>query len=149
MSSSQNLHLYRALLEADLSYDVHTKQSIMSTQGYTFENDPSKFSDLTNTDYSRRHESCQSGHSFNIFAPISDNFLNGVEKSLIPGVEVRIRLTRTPDNFFMLMSTGCLDPSSFTLKNLSATLFVYMLELRSETHLSIERALTKEAATYD
>ena len=49
----------------------------------------------------------------------------------------------------MLMPTGCLDPSSFTLKILSATLFVHMLELRSETHLSIERALTKKAATYD
>ena len=149
VSSSSNLHPYKSILEADLSYDLTTKQSIMATQGYSFEPDSSDFNNLKNDAFSRRHEIVNSGRSFHTYSTISDNFLNGVDKYLIPGVEVRIRLTRSLDKFIMLQPGGCQDASSFTIKVLNASLFVHLLELRTETFISLERALKKKAAQYE
>ena len=146
VSSSSNLHPYKSILEADLSYDLTTKQSLMATQGYSFEPGLSDFNNLKNDAFSRRHEIVNSGRSFHTYSTISDNFLNGVDKYLIPGVEVRIRLTRSLDKFIMLQPGDCQDASSFTIKVLNASLFVHLLELRTETFISLERALKKKAA---
>ena len=99
--------------------------------------------------FSRRHEIVHSGRSFHTYSTISDNFFNGVDKYLIPGVEVRIRMTRSLDKLIMLQPGGCQDASSFTIKVLNASLFVHLLELRTETFISLERALKKKAAQYD
>ena len=104
---------------------------------------------MKNDAFSRRHEIVNSGGSFHTYSTISDNFWNGVDKYLIPGVEVRIRLTRSLDKFIMLQPGGCQDASSFTIKVLNASLFVHLLELRTETFISLERALKKTAAQYE
>ena len=148
VSSSSNLHPYKSILEADLSYDLTTKQSITATQGYSFEPDPSDFNNLKNDAFSRWHEIVNSGRSFHTYSTISDNFLNSVDKYLMPGVEVRIRLTLSLDKFIMLQLGGCQDASSFTIKVLNA-LFVHLLEIRTETFISLERALKKKAAQYE
>ena len=139
VSSSSNFHPYKSILEADLIYDLTTKQRLMATQGYSFEPDPSDFNNLKNDAFSRRHEIVNSGRSFHTYSAISDNFLNCVDKYLIAGVEVRIRLTHSLDKFIMLQPAGCQDASSFTIKVLNASLFVHLLELRTETFISLER----------
>ena len=149
VSSSSNLHPYKSILEADLSYDLTNKQSIRAIQEYSFETDPSDFNNLKNDAFSRRHEVVNSGHGFHTYSTVSDNFLNGVDKYLIPGVEVRIRLTRSLDKFIMLQPGVCQDASSFTIKFLNASLFEHLLELRTETFISLERALKKKAAQYE
>ena len=121
----------------------------MATQGYSFEPEPSDFNNLKNDAFSRRHEIVNSGRSFHNYSTISDNFLNGVDKYLIPGAEVRIRLTRSLDKFFMLQPGGCQDASTFTIKVLNASLYVHLLELGTETFISLERALKKKAAQYE
>ena len=72
----------------------------MANQRYSFEPDPSDFNNLKNDAFSRRHE------IVGVASTIYDIFLNGVDKYLLPGVDVRIRLTRSLDKFFMLHPGG-------------------------------------------
>ena len=48
-SSSNNLHLYKAILEADLSHEPITKGGILQTQRYFYEPDPSHINDETDS----------------------------------------------------------------------------------------------------
>ena len=43
VSTSLNLHPYKAMLEADLSYDPAAKHGILCSQGYYYEPDPTQF----------------------------------------------------------------------------------------------------------
>ena len=49
----------------------------------------------------------------------------------------------------MLEPGGCQEASSFTIRVLDASLFVHLLEIRTETFISMKRALKKNAAQYE
>ena len=121
----------------------------MATQGYSFEPSPSNFNNLKNDAFSKQHEIAISRISFHTYSTISDNFSNGVDKYLIPGKKIRIRLTRSSDKFILLQPVICLDSSSFTIWVLNATLFAHLLELGTENFISLERALKKKVAQYE
>ena len=73
VSSSSNLHPLKSILEADLSYDLTTKQSIMATQWYSFEPALSDFNTLKNDAFSRRYEITQ-GVAFTLFPQFLTTF---------------------------------------------------------------------------
>ena len=49
VSSSNNFHPNKAILEADLSHEPITKEGILRTQGYFYEPDPSDINDQTDS----------------------------------------------------------------------------------------------------
>lgn len=149
VSSSNNLHPYKSILEADLSYDPHYKNGYLATQGYVFEDNPKNFSDSTDKGFRRRFEIASSGNKFYFSFQINDCFLKGIDKYLLPGVETRIRLTRALDQFVLLKTNEKCVPRNHSIKISSAFLTVHMLELRNETFRSIEKGLLLKAAQFD
>ena len=69
---------------------------------------------------------------------------------MLPGVEVRVRLYRAPDQFVMIHDEASKNSQGdFSLQIVSASLLVHKLELKNETYLTIERMLSKKAAHYE
>ena len=72
-------------------------------------------------------------------------FLSDNNKFLLPGVEVRVRLYRAPDQFVMIHDKASKNSQGdFSLQIVSASLLVHKLELKNETYLTIERMLSKK-----
>ena len=87
---------------------------------------------------------------WSLYGRLADNFLSDNNKFLLPGVEVRVRLYRTPDQFVMIHDEASKNSQGdFSLQIVSASLLVHKLELKNETYLTIERMLSKKAAHYD
>ena len=152
VSSSNNLHPYKAILEADLSHQPITKEVILRAQGYFYEPDPSDINDETDSSPFgvRRLKVDQSEKNLSFYFPLSDSFLSGIDKYILPGVETRIKLTRSINQFVLLHNNvSSKSVGNYSLQIVSASLSVHMLELRSESFLSIEKALLKKAAQYD
>ena len=154
VSTSLNLHPYKAMLEADLSYDPAAKHGILCSQGYYYEPDPTQFAateDETKlkNGFEARREIVKTRKSWNYYFTVSDSFLLGTHNYLLPGVELRMRLTRATDQFVLLQPDEALAAKDFSIKINSASLYVHMLELRNQSFLSIEKGLTKRAAVYE
>ena len=77
---------------------------------------------------------------------LKDAFLTGIDKYLLPGVGVRIRLNRALNCFVLLKSSTNCEPQNFGVKIQNATCLVYMLEFRHKSHLPIDCALTRKVA---
>ena len=83
VSSSNNLHHYKAILEADLSHESITNERILRTQWYFYEPDPSD--NNVETDSSpfgvRRLMVDQLEKNLNFYFPLCDSFLSGIDKT--------------------------------------------------------------------
>ena len=152
VSSSNNLHPYKAILEAALSHEPIAKEGILRAQGYFYEPDPSDIIDETDSSPFgvRRLMVDQSEKNLSFNFPLSGSFLSGIDKYILPGVEIRIKLTRSINQFVLLHNNiSSKSVGNYSLQIVSDSLSVHMLELRSESFLSIEKALLKKAAQYD
>ena len=149
VSSANNLYPYKTLVEAELSHNASCKEGWLRCQGYSFETNPGDISGVEA--FSNRKKLGENLTSkWSLYGRIADNFLADNHKFLLPGVEVRIRLHRAPDQFVLVHEGGAKDSAGdFSLQIVSASLLVHKLELKIETFLTIERMLSKKAAHYD
>ena len=91
----------------------------------------------------------QAEKNLNFYFPLSDSFLAGIGKDILPGVEIRIKLRRSIDQFVLLHnSVSSKSVGYYSLQIVSASLSVHTLELWSEKFLSNKKALLKKAAQY-
>ena len=80
----------------------------------------------------------------------SDKFQSGINKSLLLAFENQFKLTSSVNQFVLLHTTlSSKNDANYSVQIVSPSLSVHMLEQRSETFLSIEKALLKKAAHYD
>ena len=154
VTNANNLYPFKSIVEADLSFEPSAKTGILACQGYSYEPDPTVFNkkeeDLPiKSGFNNRRDIVDARRPWKHWFTLNDSFLAGIDKYILPGFPLRIRLTRSTDPFLLLQPEGAVDAKNYTIKVLSASLFVHMLELRTETFLSIERALSKKAAQYD
>ena len=154
VTNANNLYPFKSIVEADLSFEPSAKTGILACQGYSYEPDPTVFNkkeeDLPiKSGFNNRRDIVDARRPWKHWFTLNDSFLAGIDKNILPGFPLRIRLTRSTDPFLLLQPEGAVDAKNYTIKVLSASLFVHMLELRTETFLSIERALSKKAAQYD
>ena len=88
--------------------------------------------------------------SFSYYGWLADTFLADNHNFLLPGVEMGVRLYRSPDQFVLIQPASAKESQSdFSLEILNASLLVHQLEFKSEPYLTIERMLSKKAAHYD
>ena len=149
VSSANNLYPYKALVEAELSHNASCREGWLRCQGYEFEEDPKDVSDgkafLNREKLGEKFTS-----KWSLYGRLADSFLSDNNKFLLPGVEVRVRLYRAPDQFVMIHDEASkYSQGDFSLQIVSASLLVHKLELKNETYLTIERKLSKKAAIYD
>ena len=89
-------------------------------------------------------------NKFSYCGRLPDSFLADYHMFLLPGIEVRVRLYRSADQFVLIHPNSVKDSQGeFSLQILNASLLVHKLELKNETYLTIERMLSKKAAHYD
>ena len=120
VSSSNNLHPYKALLEVNLSSDAQYKQGFFGMPR------------LRKPYFRNRYEFVKSGRNWRYHFRLNDAFLTGIDKYLLPGVEVRLRLTRVTNQFILLKSSTNCKPQIFRVKIVNATCLVHMLEFRQK-----------------
>ena len=149
ISSANNLYLFKTLVETELLHNASCKESWLRCQGYEFEIDPGDIADgkaFTN----RQKLANNLTTKFSFYGRLADSFLADNHKFLLPGVEVRVRLYRSPDQFVLIHPNSAKESQGdFSLQILNASLLVHKLELKNETYLTIEGMLSKKAAHYD
>ena len=149
ISSENNLYPFKALVEAELSHKASYKEGWLRCQGYEFETDPGDIADgegFTN----RQKLGNNLTTEFSYYGRLADSFLADSHKFLLPGVEVRVRMYHSPDQFVLIHAISAKESQGdFSLQILNASLLVHKLELKTETYLTIERMLSKKAAHFD
>ena len=149
ISSANNVCPFKALVEAELSHICSRKEGWLCCQGYEFETDPGDFADgkaFTN----RQKMGNNLTTKFSYYGRLADSFLADNHKFLVPGVEVRVRLYHSPDQFVLIHSNSAKESQGdLSLQILNASLLVHKLELKNETYLTVERMLSEKAAQYD
>ena len=144
ISSANNLYPFKALVEAELLLGCW-----LGCQGYEFETDPGDIADgkaFTN----RQKLGINLTTKFSHYSRLADSFLAENHNFLLPGVDVRVRLYRSPDQFVLIHPNSAKESQGdFSLQIPNASLLVHKLELKNETYLTIERMLSKKAAHYD
>ena len=135
-----------------MSHEPVTKEGILRTQEYFYE---PKASDINDEKESspfgvRRLMVDQTEKKMHFYFPSPETFLSGIDNYILPGVEIRIKLMRSTNQFVLLHnSVFSKSVGNFSLRIVSSSLSVHMLEFRSESFLSIEKALLKKAAQCD
>ena len=154
VSTSNNLYPYKALLEAELSHNKGCKDGWLRCQGYEYEMEPGDLDGASFTGRSKLASSLTGAGDikgrWHYYGRLSDTFLCETDNFLLPGVTVRIRLYRSPEQFVLIHGPGAEDSmGNFTLQITNATLHVQKIELKNETFLSIEKALLQKPAAFD
>ena len=84
------------------------------------------------------------------YGRLSDSFMADNNTFFFTGVDVRIRLYRSPDQFVLLLTEGTEDSQGkYAIQILNASLIAHKLEPKNETFLGLERAHTRKAAQYN
>ena len=71
VSSANNLHPYKSIMETDLSFAPHAKEGVMVCRGYEFEDDPTNFDDES---FTRRKLQAASDKSWYYYTRLCGSF---------------------------------------------------------------------------
>ena len=141
VSTANNLYPHKAYIETELSHPPECKKGLLFCQGYEYEEDPSDI--VGGVAFVNRRLAV--GTTRNLYGKLAVDFL-GTDKYILPGVEMRLNLTRASNDFVSLAQSGATNTYAIKIKR--ASVHVRKLELRNATYLSIEKALLSRAACY-
>ena len=144
VSTANNLYPHKALIETETSHPPECKNGLLVCQGYEYEVDPSAI-ETGDTFKKRRTALKTNGGVVQLYGRLAIDFL-GTDKFLLPDVEMRLRLTRAPNEFVSLLADSAAN--AFKVKIKHASLHVHKLELKADTFLSLEKALVRRPARY-
>ena len=155
-SSSMN-YAYKSYIETHLNYSKDAKESRLSAQLYTCDNNLSVEEPVLgspgedgngevdiNEGLNYRHEICVKNNAFELIGKPHVDVFN-VKKYLLPGVEIRIRLSRGK-NAFSLMCKN--KNSDYKIVINEAKLFLRKVKVSPEASLAIEKRLKLSNAIY-
>jgi hypothetical protein len=146
IGTSNNLYGHKAFIETELSHPTECKETWLACQGYNYETDPGNPADKSFA--TRRLKNiAKTWNSF--YGRLAVDFF-GVEKFLIPGVELRIKLTRAPSEFCIYVTEDDLKAEArYQVRIDSASLFVHKIEVAPEEYARLERSLATRPAIYE
>ena len=148
---------YKAYLETHLGSNKEAKSSILSGQLYLQDsnlsvNDPTPAKananaaePPSNPGLLQRFEICGGSKAFEMLGrPNSDIF--NVKRLLIPGVEIRMRFSRSNDSFCLIVPDK--EDDEFQINILEAKVFFHRVDVSPSLALAIERTLDLKPALY-
>ena len=146
VSPPNNAYAYRAYIETLLNYGPAAKKSHL-TSALWYDDTPSNMDDLTdgNVGLFARRRLLHVGNSVDLLGHLHCNIFNQ-ERFLLNGVEMRLRLVRSRNNFCLLGSTS--KDYTCGIKILEATLLVRRTKVAPDVLLTHARALSKATAKY-
>lgn len=144
ITASSMTYAYRAYIEALLNYDASAKDSHMTQRLWSRDtplhfdkSDPSENLGLT-----PRRLRTGGSRVFEVMGPLHVDFFNQ-DRFLLNNVEMRIKLTRSGDDFFLMSSLA-----TEKLKLLDVTLYVRKVTVSPSIMLAHAQALEKAPAKY-
>jgi hypothetical protein len=146
VGTANNLYGHKAFIETELSHPIECKETWLACQGYDYEAAPG---DPTDTAFTTRRTKniAKTWNSF--YGRLAVDFFN-VEKYLIPGVELRIKLTRADPEFCVYVTKATLNPAArYQVRIDSVSLFVHKIEVAVEEYTRLERSLATRPAIYE
>ncbi len=141
VSSANNLYAHRAFIEAETSHNEAYKESTLYCQGYTYEDNPGKTTDKV---FTNRKELVKKSEEITFFGRLSVD-LFACDKLLIPGVDVRITLTRSSASFCLI---GDDTTKNYTVEINKAVLKMREMIVDKSVFDKIQSQITKEPAVY-
>ena len=147
IGTSNNLYGHKAYIETELSHPSECKDTWLACQGYSYEIDPS---DLAADPAFAARRTKNLLHAWNNFyGRLAVDFFN-VDKFMLPGVPVRIKLVRAPTEFCVVVTKDKLNAEArYQLKIESASLFVHKIEVAADQYARLERSLAMRPAIYE
>lgn len=142
VSTANNLYHHKVLMETEVSHPTECKKGLLFCQGYEYETDPSDIED--GSAFEKRRDRLTEDGTIYVYGKVNADFF-GTDKYILPGVEVRLRLTRAPNTLVTISDS---TDREYGLVIKKASLFVHKLELQHETFMSLEKALLKKPARY-
>ena len=159
VSSSNSLYAQKAFITTEWSHSAECKQSILQTQGYTYEPDPSDLEEV----FEMRKEVSWSEkdtvpNTYHLFGKLAVDLFN-CGKLLIPKSVLRIKLTKHEIPFAL---TWCSDtfvvgqgedqktvvPGNYALIWRKLTMYTKQMTVNDTVWMSIEKALLRTPARY-
>lgn len=151
VSSSTNLYPYRAMLETLLSYGPAAKTSQLTAAlfykdkaGCLDETDPSKDDDTLNTGLKARYNHSKQSKSIEMVGRIHEDIFN-LDRNMINGVELRLKLTRSKNEFCLLSPTTA---ANFKLVLEDAILYIRKEKISPSVLIAHAESLRKSNAKY-
>ena len=145
VSSSTTMYPYRAYIENHLNYGSDAKNSRLSA-GLYYKDENITQSDPIPTEHTNglkeRHIIC-TGKPFDMIGVLHADICNH-NRYLLNGVTMRIRFTRSKDQFVLMSS----ESESFHVEILSAKLLVRKLKISPNLALAHEQLLASKPAKY-
>ena len=157
VSSASLNYPYKAYLETHLGHGKEAKSSRLSAQFYQNDSNlgvnepkPSKPAGSTdeppfNPGLLYRHEKCGKNEAFEMIGRPNCDIFN-VKRFLIPGVEIRLRFTRSKDSFCLM--TPDKENEEFKINILDAKLMFHRVSVSPSLALAVERTLDVKPALY-
>jgi len=143
VSSKTNYH-YSAYLLTHLSLDENYKKDILRNALYVADVGASTISD-TNSGYQARKQYIRGSKSLELIGPIYDDVIYGQDRYILPNVNVRIKLKRSPTKFCLLSP---LDTTDYKIE-FEEAVFMVKKHLVSPTVTAIhDRQLSQHKALY-
>lgn len=139
-----NCYHYRAIIENILNYSSNSKQSHLTTG--LFYNDTAGEMDSieANTGFTARYNHTKSGEIVELMGPLHCDLFN-VDKYLLGGVEMTVKLQRAKDGFHLMG----VDNSNADFEIVDAELFVRKVRINPSVVLAHNRTLEISPARYD
>jgi hypothetical protein len=146
IGTSNNLYGHKAFIETELSHPSECKETWLACQGYEYEVDPGNAADPSFA--SRRLKNkAKTWNSF--YGRLAVDFFSA-NKYLIPGVELRIRLTRALAEFCVYVTKATVKADwRYQVRIDAASLFVHKIEVAPEEYAWLERSLSSRPAIYE
>ena len=140
ISSSNGFYGHKAFIETEVSYPTEAKETILFTQGYQYEQDPSNHQTILG----RRSAKTLESKTVYLIGKVAVDFFS-CEKALLSGTKLQIQFIRAPEKFCILS-----DDAQKSYKPLveEANLYVRKLTLSEHEVISQEATLLKTPAEY-
>ncbi|KAJ8030247.1 hypothetical protein HOLleu_26606 [Holothuria leucospilota] len=151
VTPSTNTYPYRAILETLLSYGPDAKESQLTgnlfykdTAGKMDSCNPSAAADVVNLGLKARSQYTRNSNTVDLIGPIHcDSFFQ--EKILLGGVELKLKLHRSKNEFCLLSSQAGAD---FKVRIVEASIFMRHVKVHPQVALGHAKALERGTAKY-
>jgi hypothetical protein len=146
VSQANNLYPYRAVIENILNFGNDYKQCQASLALFYDEKIPEKFTTKNDDGFRRRYLAIKESSLVELIArPCIDIF--NLDKYLLSGMDLKIKFTRTSNDFCLLQPTT--NSTAYKIKIHSASLFVLSHQLLPSLRVAHEKILASgESAKY-
>ena len=147
VTPSENTYAFRAYIENTLNYNSNAKKTQLSSEGY-YRDDSHKFEDFSlkgdNSGFKQRAALAAKSQTIDLFGRLHSDLMN-LSKYLLNGVDVKIRLVKSSEDFHLLDATP--DVSYKTVLH-KISLFVRKVKINPAVFLAHEKMLERETAKY-